>query len=102
MKNHYLNFLDEPHNSERRHKGRGIYTTYSFGDKETFKTVRVILLDVRYDKTLYIDKGIIDLLGIINLNNIDQVKSNGYGLKIHLRKQMKLLSLLHLELKYFR
>jgi alkaline phosphatase D len=46
-----LNFLDEPQNSIRRKIGRGIYETYTFGDKSTHRTVRVILLDVRYHKT---------------------------------------------------
>lgn len=40
-----LNFLDEPQNSPRRNQ-EGIYTTYVFGTAD--KSVRVILLDVRY------------------------------------------------------
>jgi hypothetical protein len=63
IKKHYLDFLDEPRNSPRRKEGDGIYTTYSFGDTNTHKTVRFILLDVRYDKdSLYIDENP-DVLG---------------------------------------
>jgi hypothetical protein len=63
IKKHYLDFLDEPLNSSRRKEGDGIYTTYSFGDPKTHKTVRFILLDVRYDKdSLYLDENP-DMLG---------------------------------------
>ncbi len=33
-KKYYLDFLDEPRNSERRKPNRAIYTTYSFGQDE--------------------------------------------------------------------
>jgi alkaline phosphatase D len=49
-KKFYLDFMDEPSDSERRRPGRAIHTSYSFGDKSTHKTVRLILLDVRYSK----------------------------------------------------
>jgi alkaline phosphatase D len=55
--------VDEPIHSERRKLGRGIYTTYTFGDPQTHKTVRVILLDVRfYKQNLFhdIDADILD------------------------------------------
>ncbi len=46
-----MNFIDEPRYSERRILERGIYTTYSFGDPSSHKTVRIILLDVRFNKS---------------------------------------------------
>jgi len=50
-KNLFLDFLSFPKNSELRLENRGIYTTYSFGDVNSHKTVRYILLDTRYYKT---------------------------------------------------
>src|SRR4051812_5026139 len=52
-KRFYLDFIDEPIDSERRRLGRSIYTSYSFGDKSTHKTVRLILLDIRFNKQSY-------------------------------------------------
>jgi alkaline phosphatase D len=63
-KKFYLDFLDEPIHSGRRTEGKGIYTTYSFGVLNSHKTVRMILLDVRYNKTSYIrDTFEADILG---------------------------------------
>jgi len=63
IKKYYLNFLDEPEDSHRRKIGDGIYTTYSFGDPNSHKTVRFILLDVRFEKdSLYLDENP-DMLG---------------------------------------
>jgi len=45
MQKLYLDFLDEPVDSIRR-KREGIYTSYTFGSG--YKTVKIILLDVRY------------------------------------------------------
>jgi alkaline phosphatase D len=47
----YLDFLEEPLSSIRREPGRGIYETYSFG--QGHQSVRIILLDIRYHKSLY-------------------------------------------------
>jgi hypothetical protein len=47
----FLDYMDEPVDSDRRTLGKGIYTTYSFGNG--YKTVRLILLDVRFNKTSY-------------------------------------------------
>lgn len=66
-KKHYLDFVKEPVDSERRTGGRGIYTSYSFGDQSGFKTVRIILLDVRYNKTGYFFENNPDMLGMIKL-----------------------------------
>jgi alkaline phosphatase D len=52
-KNYYLDFLNEPIDSERRKTGRSIYTSYTFGNPKTFKTVRIILLDARFYKQSY-------------------------------------------------
>jgi len=50
----YLNFIGEPKDSlRRRDDSKGIYTSYSFGHLESYKTFRIILLDVRYNKTSY-------------------------------------------------
>lgn len=54
IKQIFLSFLDEPSDSKRRISGRPIYTSYSFksgGGDEEFKSFKVILLDLRYDKT---------------------------------------------------
>jgi alkaline phosphatase D len=52
-KKYYLDFIDEPVDSVRRTLGRGIHTTYSFGDPKTHRTVRIILLDIRFHKQSY-------------------------------------------------
>ena len=46
LKHYFLNFLDEPFDSDRRKQNRGVYETYTFGDKTSHKTVRLVLLDV--------------------------------------------------------
>jgi alkaline phosphatase D len=46
MKQMFLDYMEEPRNSERRILERGIFTTYSFGDPKTHKTIRIIFLDV--------------------------------------------------------
>ncbi|MCQ2819783.1 MAG: alkaline phosphatase family protein [archaeon] len=55
----FLDFLDVPANEERREAGRGLYTTYSFGEGE--RSVRFILLDTRYHKNA--EYGRKDILG---------------------------------------
>lgn len=62
MKKYFLDFLDEPENSERRKVGRGLYESYSFGDLNTHRTVRIILLDVRFHKSGLFDSDR-DILG---------------------------------------
>ena len=62
MKEIFLDFLDEPKDSHRRQPNKAIYTTYSFGDKKSYKSIRVILLDVRYEKSAWVDKDR-DMLG---------------------------------------
>lgn len=62
MKEIFLDFLDEPKNSTRRNIGKGIYTTYTFGDMDSYKNIRVILLDVRYNKSSLIESDR-DMLG---------------------------------------
>ena len=48
----FLNFLDEPSDSNRR-QGGAIYASYSFGqDSRSFK---IILLDTRYNKEFYLN-----------------------------------------------
>lgn len=60
-KKYFLDFLDVPTNHHRRQKGKGIYATYSFG--KGYKTVRIILLDVRFHKTSYVLNFNQDMLG---------------------------------------
>ena len=60
-KKYFLDFLDVPSNHHRRQKGKGIYATYSFG--KGYKTVRIILLDVRFHKTSYVLNFNQDMLG---------------------------------------
>jgi alkaline phosphatase D len=62
VKKLYLNFLDEPINSKRRKIGRGMYETYTFGHTLSHRSVRIILLDVRYHKTSFFDSNR-DILG---------------------------------------
>ena len=61
IKKYYLDFLDVPANNHRRQPNKGIYSTYSFGDG--YKTVRIILLDVRYSKSGYMLNFHQDMLG---------------------------------------
>ena len=50
VKKLFLDFVEEPAESERRKSMNGIYTSYSYGTG--FKTNKIILLDVRYNKSL--------------------------------------------------
>lgn len=56
-----LDFLDEPMDSERRIKGRGLYASYIFGNG--YKSVKIILLDTRYDKNSIMTDDVPDMLG---------------------------------------
>ena len=62
FKQYYLDFLDVDAVDIRRHnENLGIYSTYSFGKKD--KTVRFIILDVKYDHNSYLNEGDNDMLG---------------------------------------
>ena len=62
FKQYYLDFLDVDAVDIRRHdENLGIYATYSFGQKD--KTVRFIILDVKYDQNSYLKEGDNDMLG---------------------------------------
>jgi alkaline phosphatase D len=67
IKNLFLDFIDEPRDSIRRSLNRGIYTSYTFGDQETHKTVKIILLDVRFDKNSLVFDKYPDVLGMLYL-----------------------------------
>lgn len=67
IKKLYLDFIDESNDSIRRSLKRGIFTSYSFGDPTTHKTVKIILLDVRYDKNSLVFDNSPDMLGIVAL-----------------------------------
>ena len=49
-RNLFLDFLDVPNTSQRRLPGKGIYSSYSFGSG--YKSFKIILPDLRYDKTV--------------------------------------------------
>lgn len=98
IKKLYLDFIDEPEDSLRRALNRGIFTSYTFGDNTTHKTVKIILLDVRFDKnSLVFDKSP-DILGIITYNNKE--RNNGNGWKKNFLQTRHLL-LLSLVLKFY-
>ena len=62
FKQYYLDFLDVDSVDFRRHEtSLGVYATYSFGRKD--KTVRFILLDLKYDQNSYLKDGENDMLG---------------------------------------
>lgn len=47
-KDKFLDFLGVPKEEQRKKLGRGLYSTYTFGSG--FKTIRFIVLDVKYEK----------------------------------------------------
>eukprot|EP00163_Fabomonas_tropica_P008813 TRINITY_DN18570_c0_g1_i1.p1 TRINITY_DN18570_c0_g1~~TRINITY_DN18570_c0_g1_i1.p1 ORF type:complete len:457 (-),score=71.02 TRINITY_DN18570_c0_g1_i1:251-1621(-) len=51
MRQVFLDFLDEPKDSERRKAGKGLYHSYIFRGANYHQRIKVILLDTRYDKT---------------------------------------------------
>ena len=62
FKQYYLDFLDADSVDFRKHDtSLGIYATYSFGKKD--KTVRFIMLDLKYDQKSYLKDGENDMLG---------------------------------------
>ena len=62
-KQYYLDFLDVDTIDQKRNIGNlGIYSTYSFGSG--YKTVRFILLDLKYNQTSYLNQNdTYDMLG---------------------------------------
>lgn len=72
----FLDFIDEPRYSERRILDRGLFTTYTFGDPKTHKTVRLILLDVRYNKTSSFWDKDADILGEAQWKWLEDVLEN--------------------------
>ena len=80
FKQYYLDFLDVDAVDIRKHdETLGIYATYSFGKKD--KTVRFILLDLKYEQNSYLKEGDNDMLGEkqwIWLENIFKKKSETY------------------------
>ena len=80
FKQYYLDFLDVDAVDIRRHdENLGIYATYSFGQKD--KTVRFILLDVKYHQNSYLKEGDNDMLGKKQwewLENIFKKKNETY------------------------
>ena len=79
-KQYYLDFLEVAQNEGRReYQNLGIYSTYSFGQKD--KTVRFIILDLKYNQKSYLKEGTNDMLGEQQwewLENIFKFKSETY------------------------
>ena len=61
-KQYYLDFLDADTLDQRRnYVNLGLYSTYSFGNG--YKTVRFILLDLKYNQTSFLKEDTNDMLG---------------------------------------
>ena len=80
FKQYYLDFLDVDNNDWRRQDlNSGIYSTYSFGKND--KTIRFILLDLKYNQKSYLKEGDNDMLGEKQwqwLENIFKTKKETY------------------------
>ena len=72
FKQYYLDFLEVDAVDGRRHdQSLGIYSTYSFGKKD--KTVRFILLDLKYNQNSYLKEGDNDMLGEKQWNWLENI-----------------------------
>lgn len=60
IKEIYLDFLDEPKNSPRRNNPNGIFESYYIGEN---KRIKLILLDVRFNRDENNQKNPADILG---------------------------------------
>ena len=80
FKQYYLDFLEvDSVDSKRHYESLGIYSTYSFGKKD--RTVRFILLDLKYNQNSYLKEGDNDMLGEKQwtwLENIFKTSSETY------------------------
>ena len=71
-KQYYLDFLDVDILDQRREKtDMGMYSTYSFGSG--YKTIRVILLDLQYNKSAYLPREKNDMLGDTQWNWLEKI-----------------------------
>ena len=80
FKQYYLDFLEvDAVDAKRHYESLGIYSTYSFGKKD--RTVRFILLDLKYNQNSYLKEGDNDMLGEKQwtwLENIFKTSSETY------------------------
>eukprot|EP00347_Sterkiella_histriomuscorum_P005565 403356122 len=87
----YLDFLDEPQDSPRRHRGdnTGIYEDYQIKLRKDF-SVRIILLDVRFSKTKETLLGDDQWKWFENVlkNSNDQVYLLGSGVQFMMRDRL--------------
>lgn len=74
----FLDFLDEPQDSQRRHR-KGVYTNYTFGPAG--KQVKILLLDNRYHADIPGPDG--DLLGNVQWSWLENELANSRS-QIHL------------------
>ena len=71
-KQYYLDFLEADEFDQRREKvNMGLYSTYSFGSGK--KTVRFILLDLKYSQTSYLKEEKGDMLGEEQWNWLENI-----------------------------
>ena len=74
-KQYYLDFLDVDTLDQRREKTNiGMYSTYSFG--KGYKTIRIILLDLKYNKTAYLSGETNDMLGDVQWKWLENIFKN--------------------------
>ena len=88
----YLDFINEHLDSMRRTPGRGKNTTFSFEDASTHKTVRMILLDVRHNKTSLFFDDKPDILGEDQWNWFEDVLKNSNETFIFIYTGIQVLS----------
>ena len=74
-KQYYLDFLDADILDQRRnYVDMGLYSTYSFGNGD--KTVRFILLDLKYNQSSYFKNNKYDMLGDKQWNWLENIFKN--------------------------
>ena len=75
FKQYYLDFLDADIVDQRRdYVNMGLFSTYSFGSG--IKSVRFILLDLKYKQTSYLKEGKNDMLGEEQWNWLENIFKN--------------------------
>ena len=74
-KQYYLDFLDADSLDQRReYVNMGLFSTYSFGSD--YKTVRFILLDLKYSQSSYLKDNKYDMLGDEQWNWLENIFKN--------------------------
>lgn len=89
-KQYYLDFLDADTLDQRRnYVNLGLYSTYSFGNG--YKTVRFILLDLKYNQTSFLKEDTNDMLGPEQWEWLENI----------FKKQKKHIHLYVYQIKYY-